>query len=78
MNYAEAINYLYSLGHETLAMKLGLESIRALCRALGEPQRQYPVVHIAGTNGKGSTSAMVEAMARAAGLKAGLYTSHAR
>jgi dihydrofolate synthase / folylpolyglutamate synthase len=75
MNYAEAINYLYSLGHETLAMKLGLESIRALCRALGEPQRQYPVVHIAGTNGKGSTSAMVEAMARAAGLKAGLYTS---
>jgi dihydrofolate synthase / folylpolyglutamate synthase len=75
MNYPESINYLYSLGHETLAMKLGLESVRALCRALGEPQFKYPVVHIAGTNGKGSTSAMVEAMARAAGLKTGLYTS---
>lgn len=75
MNYRESLHYLYSLGHETLAMKLGLESIRALCRALGEPQRGYPIVHIAGTNGKGSTSAMTEAIARAAGLRVGLYTS---
>lgn len=75
MNYREAIDYLYSLGNETKAMKLGLESVRALCRVLDDPQRKYPIVHIAGTNGKGSTSAMVEAIARAAGLKTGLYTS---
>ncbi|HZS07950.1 MAG TPA: folylpolyglutamate synthase/dihydrofolate synthase family protein [Blastocatellia bacterium] len=75
MKYTEAVNYLYSLGHETLAMKLELESIRALCHALGDPQKKFPAVHIAGTNGKGSTSAMVEAMTRASGLRVGLYTS---
>src|SRR6266536_639029 len=57
MNFEEAIKYLYSLGNETLAMKLGLESVRALARALRDPQRKFPAVHIAGTNGKGSTSA---------------------
>ena len=75
MNYSEAIQYLYSLGNETLAMKLELESIRALCHALGDPQRRCPAVHLAGTNGKGSTSAMVEAIAQAAGLRVALYTS---
>ena len=75
MNFTEALNYLYSLGHEMLAMKLGLDSIAALCRELGEPQLRYKVVHIAGTNGKGSTAAMVEAIALAAGHRIGLYTS---
>lgn len=75
MNYGEAITYLYSLGHEMLAMKLGLESVRTLARACSDPQRSYPTVHIAGTNGKGSTAAMTEAIARAAGLRVGLYTS---
>jgi dihydrofolate synthase/folylpolyglutamate synthase len=75
MNFTEATTYLYSLGHETLAMKLGLESIRRLCRQLGNPQQQIAAVHIAGTNGKGSTSAMVEAIALQAGLRTGLYTS---
>jgi dihydrofolate synthase/folylpolyglutamate synthase len=75
MNYREAIQYLYSLGHETLAMKLGLEGIRALARAFDDPPRRYAVAHIAGTNGKGSTAAMTAAIARAAGLRAGLYTS---
>jgi len=75
MNYGEAIKYLYSLGHETLAMKLGLEGVRTLTRAFDDPQRRYPAVHIAGTNGKGSTAAMIEAVARAGGLRVGLYTS---
>jgi dihydrofolate synthase/folylpolyglutamate synthase len=75
MNFKEATKYLYSLGNETLAMKLGLESVRALARALGDPQRKFPAVHIAGTNGKGSTASMTASVLRAAGLRAGLYTS---
>ena len=75
MNFSETLSYLYGLGHETLAMKLGLESITALCEALGNPQLKYRVVHIAGTNGKGSTAAMMEAIALAAGHRVGLYTS---
>ncbi|MBS1807739.1 MAG: bifunctional folylpolyglutamate synthase/dihydrofolate synthase [Acidobacteria bacterium] len=75
MNFSETLAYLYSLGHETLAMKLGLESIVALCQALGNPQLKYRVVHIAGTNGKGSTAAMTEAIALRAGHRVGLYTS---
>src|SRR5215207_749994 len=75
MNYAEAVAYLYGLGHEIPAMKLGLESIRALARACGDPQRRSPAAHVAGTNGKGSTAAMTEAVARAAGRRVGLYIS---
>jgi dihydrofolate synthase/folylpolyglutamate synthase len=75
MNFAESVSYLYSLGHETLAMKLELASVRALASALGNPQREFPAVHIAGTNGKGSTAAMAASIARAAGYRAGLYTS---
>jgi dihydrofolate synthase / folylpolyglutamate synthase len=75
MSFEEAIKYLYSLGNETLAMKLGLESVRALASALDDPQRKFPAVHIAGTNGKGSTAAMTASVLRAAGLRAGLYTS---
>jgi dihydrofolate synthase / folylpolyglutamate synthase len=75
MTFEEAIKYLYSLGNETLAMKLGLESVRALARALDDPQRKFPAVHIAGTNGKGSTAAMTASVLRAAGLRAGLYIS---
>ena len=75
MNFSQTLSYLYSLGHEMLAMKLGLESIAALCDALGNPQLKYRVVHIAGTNGKGSTAAMTEAIAVAAGHRVGLYTS---
>jgi dihydrofolate synthase/folylpolyglutamate synthase len=75
MNFPEAVNYLYGLGHETLAMKLGLESVRALAGAFDDPQQKYPAVHIAGTNGKGSTAAMTAEIARAAGLRVALYTS---
>lgn len=75
MNFREAVDYLYSVGHEILAMKLGLRTVAALAHALNDPQLSYPAVHIAGTNGKGSTSAMVEAMVRAAGFRVGLFTS---
>jgi len=75
MNYPEAIHYLYERGHELETMNLGLSRIEALTAAAGFPQRQYPAVLIAGTNGKGSTAAMIFAIARAAGLRVGLYTS---
>lgn len=75
MNYTEAINYLYARGHEMETMNLGLSRIETLTAAAGFPQRQYPAVLIAGTNGKGSTAAMTFAIARAAGLRVGLYTS---
>ncbi|MEK7833970.1 MAG: folylpolyglutamate synthase/dihydrofolate synthase family protein, partial [Acidobacteriota bacterium] len=75
MNFTESINYIYSLGNEVLAMKLGLETVKALASALDNPQRKFPAIHIAGTNGKGSTAAMTEAILRAAKLKTGLFTS---
>ncbi len=58
-----------------LGIKLGLERARSLLAALGDPQRRFPAVLVAGTNGKGSTSAFLAAMAQAAGYRAGLYTS---
>ena len=60
---------------ETLGIKLGLERSRTLLAAMGDPQRRFPSVLVAGTNGKGSTSALLAAMARAAGYRTGLYTS---
>jgi dihydrofolate synthase/folylpolyglutamate synthase len=60
---------------EMFGIKLGLDAIRTLLGALGEPQRRYPVVLVAGTNGKGSTSALLDAIACHAGLRVGLYTS---
>lgn len=58
-----------------LGIRLGLDAMRAACARAGDPERAFEVVHVGGTNGKGSTSAMVEAMARAAGRRTGLYTS---
>jgi dihydrofolate synthase/folylpolyglutamate synthase len=58
-----------------LGMRLGLDAMREACAANANPERAVPVIHVAGTNGKGSTCAMVEAMARSAGLRTGLYTS---
>ena len=75
MNFDESVSYLLSLGHETTAIKLGLENVTRLLGRLGNPQDSFPSVQIAGTNGKGSTAAMLEAVCRAAGLRAGLYTS---
>jgi dihydrofolate synthase/folylpolyglutamate synthase len=75
VNFDESVNYLFGLGHETVAIKLGLENVTRLLRRLGDPQESFPSVQIAGTNGKGSTAAMLDSIARAAGLRAGLYTS---
>lgn len=75
MTYRQAVAYLYSLGNEVQTAKLGLERITALLVALGDPQRDFRVVHVAGTNGKGSTCAMIEAGLRAAGVRTALYTS---
>ena len=60
---------------ELFGMKLGLEAMGRLAGVLGHPERSAPVVHIAGTNGKGSVAAMVERGFRAAGLRTGRYTS---
>ncbi len=67
------INYLFHLSSR--GWKLGLEKIRQMMAELGNPHDKYPTVHIAGTNGKGSTSVMLNAMLVAAGLKTGLFTS---
>jgi len=60
---------------EQFGIKLGLDNIRAILAALGHPERAWRSVHVAGTNGKGSVTAMVERGLRAAGLKTGRYTS---
>src|ERR1044072_105580 len=75
MNFEESVAYLLSLGHETLAIKLGLRNTELLLEALGNPQQSYEVVQIAGTNGKGSTAAMLDSICRAAKIPTGLYTS---
>jgi dihydrofolate synthase/folylpolyglutamate synthase len=75
MDYSESLKYLVGLGHEVLAAKYGLESITLLLERLGHPDRAYRSVVVAGTNGKGSVSAMIESIARAAGHRTGLFTS---
>jgi dihydrofolate synthase/folylpolyglutamate synthase len=75
MNFEESVKYLYSLGNEVSAMKLGLENPRKLLQALGNPQDNYKKIQIAGTNGKGSTCAFLDSICRQAGIKTGLYTS---
>src|SRR5215204_7482057 len=75
MQYEEAVQYLLSLGHETLTIKLGLRNTELLLTALDNPERAFSAVQIAGTNGKGSTATMLDSICRAAEIKCGLYTS---
>ncbi len=75
MNFAESVRFLYSLGNEVKAAKLGLDRMSVLLEALGEPHRTGDFIHVAGTNGKGSVCAMIESTLRAAGRRTGLYTS---
>jgi dihydrofolate synthase/folylpolyglutamate synthase len=70
---SSAVERLFAL--EQFGIKLGLDNIRAILSALGNPERAYRSIHIGGTNGKGSVAAMVERGLRAAGLKTGRYTS---
>lgn len=68
-----AVEYIHSLGRFSGAP--GLHRIQALCAALGNPQNELRFVHLAGTNGKGSTACMIASMMQAAGYRVGLYTS---
>ncbi len=73
MSYADSIEYLYNL--QKYGIKLGLDNIRTLMSLFNNPQKDFLSVHVAGTNGKGSTSAMIASMLQASGLKVGLFTS---
>src|SRR6266702_5888486 len=73
MTYAEAIHFLYDL--RMFGAKFGLENTIKLAALAGNPQDRLRFIHVAGTNGKGSTCAMLESIYRAAGLRVGLFTS---
>jgi dihydrofolate synthase/folylpolyglutamate synthase len=73
VTYPEAIQFLYGL--RLFGAKLGLENTFKLAELAGEPQKKLRFIHVAGTNGKGSTCAMLESIYRAAGLRVGLFTS---
>ena len=73
MNYPEAIQFLYGL--RLFGAKFGLENTRRLAALADNPEKKLRFIHVAGTNGKGSTCAMLESIYRAAGLRVGLFTS---
>ena len=73
MNFEQSIEYIHSLNR--FGIKPGMERIAALCQAVGNPQEKLKFVHVAGTNGKGSTSTMVAGALQASGKKTGLFTS---
>ena len=80
MTYSDALQYLYSAAPAfhlvgAAAYKPGLENVRALMAQFGNPHTQFRSIHVAGTNGKGSTSHLIAAVLQAAGYKVGLYTS---
>ncbi|MFN3396340.1 MAG: bifunctional folylpolyglutamate synthase/dihydrofolate synthase [Thermodesulfovibrionales bacterium] len=73
MNYNDAISYLYGL--QKFGIKLGVDNTTRLLSILGEPHNEFRTIHVAGTNGKGSTSAMIASMLQAHGYRVGLFTS---
>jgi len=73
--YPDSVRFLYALGNEHRTIKLGLERIRTVLEHLGDPHRACRFIHVAGTNGKGSTCAMIERTLRESGVLTGLYTS---
>ncbi|NWF75748.1 MAG: bifunctional folylpolyglutamate synthase/dihydrofolate synthase [Nitrospirae bacterium] len=73
MSYSETVNYLYNL--QKYGIKFGLENIQRLMSSLDNPHKAFRFVHVAGTNGKGSTSAMIASLLKKTGLKVGLFTS---
>jgi len=73
MNYAKAIHFLHSL--QLFGSRFGLETTRKLAAQAGNPHEQLRFIHVAGTNGKGSTCAMLESIYRHGGLRVGLFTS---
>ena len=73
MTYQEALEFIH--GTYKFGSKLGLENIKELLRRLGSPEKELKFLHVAGTNGKGSTSAFIHAVLVEAGYITGLYTS---
>jgi len=73
VGFQESLDYLYGL--QKFGIKLGLDNIRTLLERLGRPERSYAVVHVAGTNGKGSVCAGLACILQKAGFRVGLYTS---
>src|SRR5438045_9540467 len=73
MTYHEAIQFLYDL--RWFGLELGLENTFELAARAGNPHHRLRFIHVAGTNGKGSTCAILESIYRAAGLRVGLFTS---
>lgn len=73
MNYSEALEYIH--GVDKFGMVLGLDSIKELLNRLGNPQNNFDIIHVAGTNGKGSTSSFISNILIESGYKVGLYTS---
>ena len=71
--YKSTVKQIFDL--QEFAIKLGLDNIRFLCSVLEEPHKKYPVIHVAGTNGKGSTSFFIAEILQGMGLKTGLFTS---
>ncbi len=71
--YRTVLQEIYDL--QEFAIKLGLENITAFCKRLGNPQKRYPIIHIAGTNGKGSTAFFIAQLLAAHGQRVGLFTS---
>ncbi len=75
MTYPDSVQFLYALGNEMKTAKLGLERITQLLALLGNPERSFRVVHVAGTNGKGSICATIDSGLRSAGVRTGLFIS---
>ena len=75
MNYSECLKYLGDLGQELLGVKFGLEAISRILAELGSPHERYDTAIVAGTNGKGSTCAMLAGILQSAGYSTGLFTS---
>lgn len=73
MTYSDTLNYIHSLGN--FGLPAGLDRIKAVLEKLGNPQNRLKAIHIAGTNGKGSVSAMLSGVFKSAGYKTGLFIS---
>lgn len=71
--YQETIEYLFNLQYS--GIKLGLQNVTKLLNAIGNPQKSWPAIHIAGTNGKGSVAAFLHSILKESGFRVGLYTS---
>ena len=73
MNYKESIDWLYSF--EKFGIKLGLDRIKYICKKLGNPQNNYKIIHVGGTNGKGSVCRFLQSVLTINGYKTGVYLS---